>query len=332
MSVLLPTHDAGSELLGALRSLCDQTLADVEIVLVDDGSTDGSVDQARRDLDADSRLRILAPGRIGLPAALNAGLAACRAELVARMDADDVARPERLERQRLHLEEHPEVAILGCQVRTFADGGAGQGYRLFDAWQNGLLTHAQIAREIYVESPLSHPSVMYRARAIRELGGYRDVPWAEDYDLWLRANLAGARFAKLAEVLLEGRDRPDRVSRRDPRYGKKALLACKAHYLARGPLSAGRKALVWGAGPTGRALARQLRHEGATVAAFVDVDPKKIGVTRAGGAPTLSLDELERRAGTVLLGAVAARGARARIREHAVGLGYEEGRDLFFAA
>jgi glycosyltransferase involved in cell wall biosynthesis len=324
VSVLLPARDAVSTIGGALDSLRRQTHEEYELVLVDDGSMDGTVELARTALGTDARLRVVpSPGR-GIVAALRAGLEACRGELVARMDADDLCDPRRLERQAAFLDDNPEIDIASCLVECFPAEELGEGWRRYERWLNGLVTHDQIEREIFVESPLAHPSVMFRAGPIRALGGYREVDWPEDYDLWLRASRARLRFGKVPEVLLRWRDHGARLSRRDPRYSEESFLRCKAHHLARGPLAERRAVVVWGAGPIGRRLARLLDGEGISIEAFVDIDPRKIGRRLAGAPvfPPLAIPELRARP---ILAAVGARGARDLIRERLVALGLREG-------
>ena len=309
----MPFRDAAATLAEALASLAAQDLADFELVAVDDGSHDGSSEVLRSRWPA-ARLALLQPGRVGLVAALNLGLAHCRGELVARMDADDVATADRLRLQSAYLDAHPEVAITGAKVRCFGGAPLGQGYRLYEAWLNELLTHEDIERELFVESPLAHPSVMARRQVLAGLGGYHDRSWPEDYDLWLRAAARGLRFGKVDAVLLHWRDYPERTSRRDARYSQGAFLRCKAHYLARGPLAGRTAVAIWGAGPIGRRLGRSLRAEGVPIAAYVDIDPRKIGRCR-GGVPVRSPDELHRLRPDFVVAAVGSRGARAPLHK-----------------
>jgi hypothetical protein len=102
------------------------------------------------------------------------------------MDADDVSHPDRLSQQLRFLQEHPEVGVVGTQVKGFPSRTLGDGYRRYVAWLNALLTPEQIEREIFVESPLAHPSVLMRRSVVEVLGGYQAVEGPEDYDLWLR--------------------------------------------------------------------------------------------------------------------------------------------------
>jgi NAD(P)-dependent dehydrogenase (short-subunit alcohol dehydrogenase family) len=265
----------------------------------------------------------------GIVAALNLALAEARASIVARMDADDVAHPRRLEAQLERLRGEPRVDVLGCRV-TSARDSAGAGMRAYLDWVNDLVDHDAMARSRFVESPIVHPSVAMRAAALDRLGGYRDFDGPEDYELWLRAFDAGLRFAKHPEVLLEWRDSPGRLTRTDARYSAPAFARVKVAALARGPL-AGRPAVVWGAGPIGKAFARALLDAGQRVAAFVEVDRRKVG-QRIHGAPVVGVDQARHVRGALHLGAVGQKGARDRIREAAGQLGLVDGEDFFAVA
>jgi glycosyltransferase involved in cell wall biosynthesis len=302
---------------------------------VDDGSSDNTLEKLRAWEQQDERVRVLARDHEGIIPALNAGLDACRSTLVARMDGDDLAHPDRLAKQVEALESDPGLAVCASLVEGFPADDVREGFRIYIDWLNRLVSHEAITREIFIESPLAHPSVAFRKRWVEEVGGYQEHGWPEDYDLWLRLHLAGARFAKVPEILLYWREHEDRLTRTDSRYSVENFIRAKAHYLCQGPLLDRDGVIVWGAGPMGRRLAKHLEREGAPLSAFIDIDPKKIGRERRGktiaGPDDLRtyLDAADR---PVVLAAVSSRGARALIRERLNGMGLREGLDWWAVA
>jgi glycosyltransferase involved in cell wall biosynthesis len=230
VSVLLPVRNGAATLPQALDSLWQQSLQDFEVVAVNDGSTDATA----RLLEScpDARLRVLQLPPVGLSAALNAGLQHCRAPLVARMDADDWAHPERLQKECHYFQQHPQTDVLATRVSFGGDAEASRGYALYVAAINGLLTHEQMWNRRFWDAPLAHPSVMYRKEVVLAAGGYSLEALPEDYELWLRLFARGCRFAKLPEPLLRWNDSAERLSRTHPNYDKKAFWQLKAHYFA----------------------------------------------------------------------------------------------------
>jgi hypothetical protein len=333
VSVLLPVRDGADTLLECLESLAGQSLADHEVVVVDDGSRDSTAEILEARAAADPRLRVHHTRPLGLVPALNRCLEEATAPVVARMDADDVAHPARLERQAERLADDPATDVVGSAVALLSAPGVppSGGMSRYVEWSNGLLDHHAMFRDRFVEAPLVHPSVAMRRETLTALGGWRDIDGPEDYDLWLRAFDAGLRFAKLSEVLLGWRDRPGRLTRTDPRYAPGRFLALKLDTLGRGPLASGRAAVVWGAGPVGKSWARALRTAGHPVAAFVEVDPDKIG-ERIYGIPVVDVPGAAGFKGPLHLAAVGQPGTRERIRAEARRLGLVEEEDLVAVA
>jgi glycosyltransferase involved in cell wall biosynthesis len=327
VSVLLPVRDAAEHLDEAVRSLEAQTFADVEAVVVDDGSRDATPDILAGWRARDRRVRVLRQEAAGIVTALERARAEARGVYLARMDADDVSEPNRLSAQHALMESEPDTALCGCAVTYFPRGAIRAGSLRYERWINACRTPDDIARNVFVECPVAHPTFFMRADAIARVGGYRDAGWPEDYDLVLRLWRAGDRLAKAPEPMLRWRESPGRLSRNDVRYGPRAFLACKVHHLRRTLLAGRRRAVVWGAGPVGKAAARALLVAGTEVAAFVELNPRQLG-QRIHGAPVVGLEDALRIEGALHLAAVGQAGARDRIRALFAGAGLQELREF----
>jgi glycosyltransferase involved in cell wall biosynthesis len=328
VSVLMPFRDAAGTVEEAAQSILAQQGVALELVAVDDGSRDDGAARVGAMAMRDRRVVLLrGPGR-GIAAALNGGLSAARGSVIARMDADDVALPGRLARQLQVLSRHARVGALGTRVETL--GHCGEGMRRYIAWQNSVVSPEDHARELFVESPLCHPSVALRREALDDAGGWRDGPWPEDYDLWLRLDARGWKLAKVPEVLLAWRQGEGRATFTDPRYRLERFTEARARYLAPKLEASRRPVAVWGAGPTGKRLARALEVHGVRAARFVDIDPRKIGRV-ARGAPIVAAAALQPGEETVVV-AVGARGARDLVRAELIARGFVEGVDFVCAA
>jgi len=328
--VVLPVRDGGRWLGDAVASILAQSLQDLELLVVDDHSGDQAIARLPR---GDPRLRVLRnPGR-GVSSAFNHGMAHAGGRFIARMDADDVALPRRLETQLDYLQAHPELGLCGGCVEIFeADGGApAGGNRRYQGWLNSLRSPAAIRRELFVESPIPNPTAVFRRGALLALGGYGDPDWPEDYDLFLRADAAGMRMGKPGPTVLRWREHGGRLTRLSPRYAMQRFHAAKAHYLARHRLLGKPPVVLWGAGPTGRLFHDLLVAEGVGVKGFLDVHPRRVGGSKR-GLPVWPIAHAADCGGHPLLVAVGAAGARRKIRRYLQELGRSEGEQYLFVA
>ena len=322
ISVLLPARDASATLQEALDGVLVQRGAPpFEVICVDDASTDATPALLAQASRRDARIKVVRGGGRGLVAALNLGLSRCAGGLIARMDADDLVHPDRLRLQADLLERDRALGAAGSLVKC-----GGEGLSRLEAWLNATVTKEQCKNARFVEAPLVHPSTMYRREALG--GGWEDNGWAEDWDLLLRLVEQGWDLAKVPEHLIVWRDSPLRLTRTHAAYGEGQMFRLRAHYLARGPLS-GREFDVWGAGPTGKRLARELEAHGLRPRAFFDVDRKKC-VAR--GRPVLREEQLPPPGTALMLCAVGAAGAREEIRAVLEPRSYREGAHFLFAA
>jgi glycosyltransferase involved in cell wall biosynthesis len=340
----MPVRDGGAYLLPAVTSILQQQKVQFELLIIDDHSIDQAISEVGQVLP-DSRIRVLMNQGHGLVDALNTGLSAAHGELIARMDADDIAHPKRLTIQQAFLESQPNIDICGCTVELFSDDGIGQGYAIYEQWINQLHSHADIEREFFIECSIAHPSVLLHRSVFESLGGYQDNGWPEDYDLFCRALLAGYKFGKpRSAALLRWRDYPKRTSRTRLEYKKPAFMACKARYLSLYLVDRGKSSCaIWGTGPTGLQLCRNLETENFVVTGFFDINPNMQGRLKRHRTVTVvsphypsDLDR-HRLAGflannAILLVAVSARGARDLIRDYLVSAGLTEQNDFLFVA
>jgi len=327
VAVLLPARDAAATVRAAAVSILRGSYRDLELVAVDDGSGDATGELLARLAERDRRVRVIRGAGEGICGALHRALASSDAELIARMDADDVAWPERLARQVEALDADPALAAVGTRVRLLPRALVRDGMRRYVAWLNGLTTPELVARDLFVEAPLVHPSAVIRRAPLEAAGGWRDGPFPEDYDLWLRLSAAGGRLTNLPRTLLDWRESGGRLTRTDPRYRLDRHLALKCGALVEGPLRGVREVALWGAGQTGKAFADALAAVGVRVVLFLEVDRKKVGRT-VRGAPVRSYEEVAAVGGLPLLVAVGAPGARELIRAELLKRGLVELRDF----
>ena len=325
ISVILPCYNAAETLSECLDSLAEQTLRDFEIVAVDDGSDDETLALLRDFAAGRPNVRVLAAEHLGIVAALQTACAESKGRYLARMDADDVAHPSRLERQA-GMMERDGVDLCGTRV-THLGPEPGEGLTRYLDWINALVDHEAIIRELFVECPIPHPTFMMSRAAYDASGGYQDRGWPEDYDLIMRFHLRGFRFGKTPEPLLRWRHSGSRLSRTDQRYGPIQFRALKRRYLARSYLSEGREFYQWGAGVVGKNWLREWEAERPK--AVVDLHPRKIGKT-IHGARVIAPEELPGPGAAFTVVTVGAPGARDEIRAWFNGRGYEELRDYLF--
>jgi len=323
----MPVHNAGAYLQAAVDSILGQTLSALELLVVNDRSSDGAIEALQ---GLDERVRQLESPVPGVVGTFNHGFQQSRGDYIARMDADDIALPARLAEQLAYLHQHRDIDLLSCRVELFAEGGIATGNRRYEDWLNRQQSPEAIRRALFVESPMPNPGAFFTRAAIERLGGYADPPWPEDYDLFLRADALGMRMGKPEPVLLRWRDHGRRLTRTDDRYAREAFQRAKAHYLVQ-TQGLDKGLLIWGAGPSGREFHDLLTAEGAQVSGFIEVHPRRIGGTKR-GLPVWGTAVAKNWSGGMTLVAVGSRGARPKIRKFLETAGRIEGEDFLFVA
>ncbi|MGD0781133.1 MAG: glycosyltransferase [Dehalococcoidales bacterium] len=197
VSIVMSVYNSEQYLMDAIDSILAQTFGEFEFIIIDDGSTDGSIEILNRYKKNDARMKVYRLSQnVGIVEALNRGVKLTTGKYIARMDADDISLPERLERQLAFLDSNPEVGVLGTNIQLIDTAGKKYETLKFPT------SHTQILWSLCFYNPIVHPSVMIKRDILIRTNGYRSgYPCAEDYDLWTR--LAGeTRFANLSQILL----------------------------------------------------------------------------------------------------------------------------------
>jgi hypothetical protein len=340
----MPVRDAMPYLDEAVSSVLDQDLDDLELVAVDDGSTDGSADRLRELGRRDARVRVLSsPGR-GIVPALNLAVREARAALVARMDADDVCLPGRLALQARRLESGAGPDVLGCGGELLSREPA-PGLEAYLGWVASLTGPGAVRRGCLIESPLIHSAVMTRRdlllaspyRSVDEAALAPGVPehdgstWPEDYDLWLRLLRQGVRIENLPVPLVRVRWHPGKSTRAGG-FTIAAMARLKLHHLLRTALARRPAVVVQGAGRHGKMWARMLRGCGIEVRALLDVAARRLGrrIDGVSVRPVDALPQIERSLVIVAVGQKGPNTRRDEVRAQLGPMGLEEGRDYLF--
>ncbi|MGI9318554.1 MAG: glycosyl transferase, partial [bacterium] len=228
------------------------------------------------------------------------------------------------------LQCDPEVSLVGARVNLFPRKAIRNGYKEYERWQNSLLSHSEMVAQRFVESPLAHPSVMFRREAIVELGGYRQGDFPEDYELWLRAIDHGITLTKDSSILIDWRESHGRLSRTHPAYHRQAFDQLRASFLATLPALRLRPVAFWGAGRKTRQRANHLIDLGINPWVWIDIDPKKIG-NQINGVPVRAPDYLNQLVGgskPFVLIYVTNHGARELIDAELTGMGHRINKDF----
>lgn len=323
--MVVPFKNSGPYIHRALESLQRQTFGDFEAVMVDNGSTDESASVADEFVSSDARFRCLKVHG-SLVDALNEGIEFSSGRWIARFDSDDICHRERLSLQFAAAESRGEKTVVSCRVKCFPDAEVSSGYRAYENWINASVEPAEIERELFVESPVPHPTAFFSRREVIRAGGYRELGLPEDYELWLRLWTRGFSFFRVPKVLLAWRERSDRLSRVSPDYSLTAFYRVKAMYLKHVPCLSKKKIFVAGTGQCARRLSGLLLREGFEIKAFLS-PASCVRKKTLRGRPVISVESWKPIEGVPVLGASREPGARENIREFLESIGMENMRD-----
>ncbi len=228
VSVVMPVRNGGAYLQSAVDSILQQSHANLELIIIDDHSDDGAVDRL---VNQDPRVKRVKSTGSGVVGAFNQGFKHSQGHYIARMDSDDLALPQRLQVQLEYLQQNSDVDIVSCCVEFFSSTPILGGLKRYQKWLNSVVSPLQIHQQLFIESPMPNPGAVFRRAALEQLGGYRKMPWPEDYDLFLRADAAGMRMGKPQAVLLRWREHAERLTHTDDAYTREQFMRAKAHFL-----------------------------------------------------------------------------------------------------
>lgn len=212
-SVLLSVYfkEQATYLQQCLNSILSQSLQPTEIIIVKDGILTKDLDQVIDNFLSKTKILkvIQLPNNIGLGKALNIGLQHCTYDIIARMDTDDIAKPNRFEKQLKVFQQYPDIDIVSSWIDEFeGDTNHILSIRKLPEY------HKEIYQFAKKRSPINHPAVMFRKSSVLAAGGYKHFPLFEDYYLWVRMLINGAKFYNIQESLLYFRSSPEMFKRR----------------------------------------------------------------------------------------------------------------------
>ena len=278
ISILLPFYNAEGTLPRAIESMLNQTFTNFELILIDNSSKDHSAEIARNYCIQDERCEYLCEPKQGIVTALNTGLDNSMGKYVARMDADDWSFRYRLELHYSFLESNFDIDVVSGIVEYIAHRPETEGFRRYVNWSNQIRTYTDFANKQFVESPLVHPSVMWRKKISEKFGGYAEGDFPEDYELWLRWLSNCVKFFKIDKPVIKWCDSDQRLTRTDQRYSDQSFFKIKSKYLAawlkkNNPFYP--NVLVWGASKTSRKRAKLLNEFGIHISGYLDISNKR---------------------------------------------------------
>jgi glycosyltransferase involved in cell wall biosynthesis len=278
VSVILPFYNASKTLSAALQSISDQEFRDFECIMVNNNSSDGSREIAKEWGQSNPGFMLVEEKRQGVMFASNRGCEVARGAYIARMDADDVARPGRLGFQSGFLDAHPDYGAVAGLVKHVGDPETTGGFKRFVEWSNSLINYEDIYKRRFIEAPIVNPTAMWRRETMEQHGLYLSGDFPEDYEMWLRWLDQGVRIAKVPELVLDWYDSHGRLTRTDPIYSDKAFYEIKSRYLARflsenNPFHP--HVAIWGASRISRRRAKILEQQGVHIDAYIDTKPSR---------------------------------------------------------
>ncbi len=260
-SVLMPVFNAAPFLEACLQSLIDQTEINWELIAIDDQSTDDSLNILQQFALRENRIKVFQTSKKGIIPALKLAFDKSKGQLITRMDADDLMKPQKLERLKSMLLDNGKGHLATGLVKYFSETTLGEGYLKYEQWLNNLTLQQNNFSDIYKECVIPSPCWMTFREDLEKCGAFFSTTYPEDYDLCFRFYKNNLNVCASSEVLHLWRDHSARSSRNDPNYAKQEYFDLKLPYFLELDYDANRPFVLWGAGKKGKYLAQQLIDE-----------------------------------------------------------------------
>ncbi|MCG8321992.1 MAG: glycosyltransferase [Cytophagales bacterium] len=331
ISVIMPVRNAAGTVKRALNSIIDQTFPHFELIVVNDGSVDNTTSLLNS--YHDPRLTVIHQEHKGIAKSLNKAIRLAKSPLIARMDADDIASPQRLQLQHEYMQKHPGTGVVSCLVNFQGDVQRQKGYFLYCQWINRLISCHEIYINRFADAPLAHPTVLFRKAVVDRYGYYDESELPEDYELWLRWMEKGVRFSKVREELLTWTDSPNRLSRVHPNYSQEAFYKVKTKYLVNWICRKFPAKLpeiwIWGWGKAVFQKSSYLPYHGLPITGYIDLS---VNPARQKKRRVIHYSAIPGPENTLILSYVGDRVGKTKIYQYLVSRGYVAGVSFYMMA
>lgn len=321
ISVVLPYYNAETTLESAIKSILSQSYSDLELLLINNNSSDSSQSIALYYQQKDARITLLSESKQGVVFAANLGLEKAKGDYIARMDADDVSHSSRFQNQIDEFRKNVNLSICATQVNYCNAVKTDDGFSHFVDWNNHLLSHSQIYTNRFVEFPVVNPSLMFKRALIADVGLFKEGDFPEDYEWFLRAMELSHKITKIEKPLLDWHDSINRLTRTDARYESEQFFKIKTTYLANHLKTINtHKVWIWGAGKLGLRRSQLLSGHDIEIAGYIDIKHKSLQ-----NFPCVHFEAIELLKQPFIISYITNRGKRNEVRNFLNTRGYEEG-------
>jgi glycosyltransferase involved in cell wall biosynthesis len=276
ISIVMPVKNTSQFLRECLDSIFSQTYTNWELLAVNDGSTDNSLAILNEYAQKDNRVKVFSNNGSGIIDALRLAYSNSLAEMITRMDSDDIMSLDKLEVMSATLTVEGKGNIALGLVKYFSESGVGDGFKRYEEWLNSLTLSGNNFNEIYKECVVPSPCWMVYREDLEKCGAFSSDRYPEDYDLTFRFYINGLKAIPCDKVLHYWRDYPTRTSRTDANYEDNTFIEIKAHYFLEQEYDTSKTLVLWGAGGKGKALAQLLIKKDVDFN-WISDNPKKIG-------------------------------------------------------